>query len=70
MDAINLVIPQAEPTVCAAVSYVQTLTTSENALYLWKLGFVMGVIACIFVWVAVRYVAPVVYVQGVNKGWW
>lgn len=58
MDAINLVVPQLEPTVCAPVSYVHTLTTADNALYLGKLGFVVGVFTCILFYIAAVYVGP------------
>jgi len=69
-EVIPQVAQQAGPTVCLPMSYAHTLTTVDNALYLGKLGFVMGVIACILFWVAARYAAPKIYVYGVLRGWW
>jgi hypothetical protein len=70
MGGIDLIVPQLESTICAPVSYVQTLTTADNAQYLWKLGFVAGVIACISVWVCFQYIGPWIYYYGKTKGWW
>lgn len=73
MPAIDLgpqpkILP--DETVCAPVSYVQTLTTSSNAITMGWYGFAAGLIAAAAFAVAYLYVAPWVVATGKVRGWW
>jgi hypothetical protein len=70
MDLGSPLIPQVEPTLCGTVSDFKELTTSANAITLGWYGFAAGIITAGLFYVAVVYVAPVVYGYGCDKGWW
>jgi hypothetical protein len=58
------------PTVCAPVEYVRTLTTSANAIEMWKYGAVAGFLTCLGMVFAYVYVGPRVFAYGAVRGWW
>jgi len=59
MDGIEVFFPVVtEPTVCAPVKYVQTLTTSQNALFMGEMGVVVGILTCALCYVGYFYAAP------------
>jgi hypothetical protein len=70
MDQISPFVPVVEPTICGPVSDFRDLTTNSNAITLGWYGFAAGIIAAVVFYVAVAYVAPVVYRYGQGKGWW
>jgi hypothetical protein len=63
-------IPAAVPTVCGPVSDFKQLTTVTNANTLGWIGFICGVLVPIAFFVAFRYIVPIIYIFGENRGWW